>query len=40
MGAFDDVCLDARGDEFPEHDFTDNGECRRCGAEEYVEDLT
>lgn len=32
----DDVCVDADGEPWPEHDFPPEGygdECRRCGAE-------
>ncbi|MDF2708158.1 MAG: hypothetical protein K0R62_3810 [Nonomuraea muscovyensis] len=29
---YDDDCIDARGDTWPEHDY-DEVECRRCGAE-------
>jgi hypothetical protein len=32
----DDVCIDADGEEWPEHDFPppeQGNECRRCGAE-------
>lgn len=28
----DDACVDAAGNEYPEHDY-DETECRRCGAE-------
>lgn len=37
----DDACVDADGEEYPEHDFPPVGwgnECRRCGAEADDED--
>lgn len=32
-GIDEDDCLDSEGNVYPEHDFPEEGDCRRCGAE-------
>lgn len=32
------ACVNALGEVYPEHDFTENGTCARCDAEAYEDD--